>query len=188
MQISTVHVLAQRYRLNEVAMKESWVKLKEWWSSLAIRERQALMLLSGFLSIFLIYACVWSPLYNAANTKRNRITADQKILDWMVTADKEIQQLEHESHGTGKTVSPVVLLGVLQKQINHAELEQQLVQLKQINNDSVEMHFQKVAFDKVITLLSDLIKEENVTITQMSATAEKAPGLVDVDVTLRIEM
>lgn len=168
-------------------MKESWSKLKEWWSSLALREKQAVALLGAFLCIFMLYACIWAPLHNAVSVTRTRIATDQKTLIWMENADKEIKKIEGQSHNKGKSVTPVVLLGELQKQIAQAELEQQLTQLKQITNDSVEMHFQKVEFDKVIALLATITKEENVTITQMSAIAEKAPGLVDVDVTLRLE-
>jgi general secretion pathway protein M len=166
-------------------MNETWVKLKEWWVSLAIREKQAVAAGSSLLAIFIIYLGIWSPYLNHIAEMRKQIATDQKTLQWMEVADKAIQKVEGKSQGKGKAVAPVVLLSILQKRINSAGLEQYLKQLKQATNESIEAHFQKIEFDKLMKLLISVTKEEGVTVTQMLATTENAPGVINADILLK---
>lgn len=168
-------------------MKESWAKLKEWWFNLALREKQALILGMSLLQIFIVYQFIWLPCTNHVSTMRARILKDQKILTWMRAADKEIAKVEGQSKSKSKVVSPVVLLDLLQKQINSAGLEQYLSQLKQANNEAIEMHFQKVDFDKMVRLLTTISKEQHISIIQMSVLAESTPGKVNAEVILKLE-
>mgnify|MGYP001226923991 CR=1 FL=1 len=167
-------------------MKEWLVKLKEAWANLAMREKRMVTAGGAFLGIFIVYQWIWTPLLNHVATLRNRIAANQKTLVWMQSADKAIQKMEGRTNIKAKRTSPVGLLSLLQKQINHAGLEQQLIQLKQTTNDSVEMHFQKVEFDKLLKLLMTVVKEQSVFISQMSVTAENTPGLVNADIILKL--
>ena len=169
-------------------MKEYGVKLKEWWSNLAPREKQAVTWGGALLGIFIIYQGIWSPYVDHIASMRNSIKSNQKTLVFMQEADKEIQKKESQSNTKAKTTSPVALLGFLQKQINQSQLNQQLTQLKQATNDSIELHFQKIEFDKLMNFLIKIVKEQSVSITQLSATAESSPGVVNADVMLKIKM
>lgn len=168
-------------------LNEYWVKINDWWSALALREKQAVAVGGGALFIFLLYAIIWSPLSNGAASLRSRINTEQKTLAWMQAADKQLQKAEKETNTKSKAVSPVVLLSLLQKQISDAELDQQLTQMKQATNDSIEMHFQKVDFDKVMQLLINVVKSYNVSISQLSAVSLSSPGITNIDVVLRLE-
>jgi type II secretory pathway component PulM len=165
-------------------MYERWIKLKNWWSNLKVREQQAIMIGGTVIGVFIIYQFIWSALVNHVAAMRHQIVTEQKELVWMQAADKEIQQIEGHSKNKGKSTTPVMLLSFLQKQINQTRLESQLSQLKQTSNDAVEMHFQKIEFDKFIRLLTIIIKEQPVSISQLSITAESAPGIVNADVNL----
>jgi type II secretory pathway component PulM len=168
-------------------MKESWAKLKEWWASLALREKRAVTLGGSLLGIFIVYQFIWTPYTNYIGEMRDRIQKNEKMLVWMQSADKEIRKIEAQSKNQNKPVALVVLLGLLQKQINTASLEQYLTLLKQASNESIEMHFQKVDFDKLMRLLTAIIKEHSVSISQMSAIALNEPGIVNADIVLKLE-
>lgn len=168
-------------------MKEHWLKAKEWWAGLSLREKQAVAGGGVFLAIFIVYQWIWSPLVSQAAMMRKRIVTQQKSLLWMQAADKELQKAQGQSQTRNKSASPVVLLSVIQKQINHAGLESSLSQLKQASNESIEVHFQKVEFDKLVAMLTFLIKAQSISIAQMSVMAEGTPGIVNADVVLRIE-
>lgn len=160
------------------------VKLKEWWNALAEREKRMLTIGSFSTAIFLFYALIWSPYLNRVTDLRKQILTQQKTLSWMQTADKEIRKLESEHTPKAVTLSPVELLAYLQKQIADSGLT--AAQLKQISNDSVQMQFQKVDFDRLIGFLIKVAQEQSVTITQMSAIADVSPGVVNAEVTLKI--
>jgi general secretion pathway protein M len=167
-------------------MKERWVKLQEWWLNLALREKQAVALGGLLLGLFILYQFIWTPYLNQITAMRTRIQTEQKTLRWMQAADKEISKLSGQSKNKSQSITPVIVLGLLQKQINHVGLEQNLTQLKQATNESIELHFQKVVFDKLITFLTSVIKEQSVSIAQLSVSAENTPGIVNADIILKL--
>jgi general secretion pathway protein M len=168
-------------------MKEYSLKLKEWWLSLALREKQALALAMALLLIFIAYQWIWSPIAEQASNMRRRIATQEKTLVWMQTADKELQKVEGQSNNKNKASSPIVLLSLMQKRINQAGLDGSLTQLKQATNETIEMHFQKSEFDKLITMLTAVIKQQSASIMQMSVVAGDEPGIVNADVVLKLE-
>lgn len=166
-------------------MKEFWIKLKEWWAQLALREKQAVLVGSSLLALFIVYQWIWTPYLEHVDSMRRRISTDQKMLVWMQEADKAISKIESQVKNKTKAVSPVEILSLMKKQVTQAGLEQYLTQLKQATNESVEMHFQKVEFDKLIRLLTTAVKQQRVSILQMSVIAETTPGVVNADVVLK---
>jgi type II secretory pathway component PulM len=165
---------------------DRWLNAKEWWLALTPREKQTVSIGGSALAIFIIYAGIWSPYLNHVSTMRARIKSQQKLLLWMQAADQEINKIEKQSPGTsGKTIAPVVLLSLIKKQVDHAGLTENLTQLKQSSNAAIEMHFQKVGFDKLSSLLIAAAKQYNVAVVQMSVTAESTPGIVNADIVLK---
>lgn len=166
-------------------MNETLAKWKEWWSQLAMREKQAVVLGASLLTIFIVYEWIWTPYLNHVNHMREQISTDQKLLVWMQQTDQAINKIESQSKNKTRAVSPVELLSLMKKQVNQAGLEQYLTQLREAANESVEMNFQKVGFDKLIHLLTQTIKEQHITILQMSVIAGNTPGIVNADVMVK---
>ena len=67
-------------------MTQHWLKLKEWWNALAIREKQAVALGGLLLTIFIAYAGIWSPFAADVSDMRDRIQSQEKVLTWMQAA------------------------------------------------------------------------------------------------------
>lgn len=166
-------------------MKEQWLKLKEWWSNLVLREKLAVGIGASVFFIFILYQGIWSPFLSHIDSIRKRIGTEQKLLVWMQGADKQIQMLGNHTQQKSKSITPVELLSFVQKQIDHVGISGQLTQLKQTSNETIEMQFQKVEFDKVMALVTDISKKQSVSITQMSTTVESTPGVVSVEVVLK---
>lgn len=170
--------------MNSAQLNEYKARFRAWWTTLAEREQRALLVASAVVGIFILYAGIWSPIVSHLDYMRKQIKTQQNTLAWMKTADKEIQKFAGQKPQETKAMTSLMLISVLQKQIKHAGLEPNLVGLKQASDDAVEMHFQKVEFDKLISMLTAVVKEYHINIVQMSATAE-APGVVNADVVVR---
>lgn len=168
-------------------IQEKWLKLKEWWSHLTLREKQATATGASALSIFIVYAGLWSPLVNHVSAMRVRLQTEQKTLLSMQAADSMIKKIVIQTKNKNTSLTPVELLDALQKQINQAGLASFITQLKQASNDTVEMHFQAVSFDQLIIFLSEIRKKQAISIVQMSAITEGTPGVVNVDVVMKIK-
>ena len=180
------HINATLQVGNMVLMNEWLIKLKEWWNNLAPREQMIVALGSTIVGVFIFYLIIWAPYLNRIDLMRKHIQTEQKTLAWMQAANAKIIKLEEQAKNRNAVITPVVLLGLLQKQINQAGLESHLTNLKQASSDSLELHFQKIEFDKLMQLLEKIVKEQNVTVAQFSATAENAPGIVNADMVLKL--
>lgn len=165
-------------------MKESLEKSKERWAQFSVREKQAVVVGGSLLAIFIVYQLMWSPALNHVENMRQRIATDQKTLLWMQSADKTMQQMGNKS-AKNKPVSIVVFLSQMQDGIKQAGLENTLTQLKQSANESIEMHFQKVEFDKLMSFLVVVMKEHPVSISRLSVVATDAPGVVTADIVMK---
>lgn len=161
-------------------------KYKAWWSTLAPREKQMVSVGSVVVIAAVFYFGIWSPYLDRVASLRQRVQSSQKTLLWMQAADKEMKKMEGETQQQKQVTSPVVVLSDVQKQVTQSGLDGAMTQLKQASNDTVEMHFKQVPFDKLMKLLTELVKAEGVLITQMSAIASETPGIVEANVTLTL--
>jgi type II secretory pathway component PulM len=167
-------------------LQARWSSVKEWWSHLAVREQQAVAIGGSLVTLFILYQLIWSPWLNHIDQMRKRILSAQKTLVWMRSADVAIKNIEKDSTQKSTSATPVELLSYLQEQINQSSLAPALKELKQSENDAVEIHFQKVSFDGLVKMLTKVVKEQPVYIAQMTATADNAPGIVNADVMLKV--
>jgi general secretion pathway protein M len=167
-------------------MKEYLQKFKDWWSTLAIREKKAVSIGGAALGVFILYQGIWSPYLHHVATERQRISSQQKLLLWMQATDKEMQKMQGQSTGQNQGASPVLFLSYMQKQVRQAGLAKALVQMQEVSSDSIEAHFQQVDFDRLMTLMMTMMKEQRVSVTQFTSTAEGAPGMVNVDLVLKL--
>lgn len=160
--------------------------MKEWWNHLALREKQLLSLGFLFICIFLLYLLVLNPLDQKVTDIRNQISRNQELLAWMQDADKKIQSVEKSSlqnknigHSSGS------LLSIIQKQINRTPLVSTLSQLHQVENDSVQLTFQKVDFDQLLKWLIQVSKQEGIQISQAHMTPSPSPGIVSAEIVVK---
>lgn len=168
-------------------MQEQWIKIKIAWLGLSERDQRISVLGGLLLVVFFAYTVIWQPIHNATSMLRKKLVAEQQTLAWMKATDKELKKVEAVKKSIpseGKATSLVLLMSAIQKQINQAGLEQYLTQMKQASNRSIEMHFQRVEFDKLLKSLIVLINEQNIIIDRMSVVNSDALGIVNADILL----
>lgn len=156
--------------------------MKEWWNNLALREKQMLTLGALALFITLFYLFIWSPIDETTAALRKQIRSNQELLTWMENADQKLQAL---AKAPAQTVpAEGSLLSIVQKQINQTPFVSALTQLHQGENDSVQLTFQKVNFDKLIAWLTQLVQENGLVISQLTVIPTDKPGITGVDLVI----
>lgn len=157
--------------------------MKEWWIHLSAREKQTLSFggIVGF--ILLSYFLLWSPLENKVTRLREQIQKDQQLLIWMKAADKNIKAIQKNAVSSFPKPS-ASLLSSVQNQINQSPIAGQLTQLRQAENDQVQLSFKQVHFDKLIVWLSDAWKEQGLIVAHITITPGSTPGMVSAELTL----
>lgn len=158
--------------------------MKEWWQNLSLRDKQMLSLGSFVVALFLLYEVIWSPFSGKIDTMRHQVQHNQELLAWMQTADQRIRVLEKNSQSKAAQVNGSVL-SIVQSAVNKSPLAQHVTQLRQAENDSVQFNLQKVDFDQLIVLLTDLSNEYGLIVGQFTATPTGKPGEVTADVVVK---
>ena len=155
--------------------------IKEKWKQRAKREKQIIGVGSVLTVILIIYGGLYLPFTHHVDFLRTQIKEDGKLLAFMQQTDQAIDQVGKVGQTKMKPASPVMLLALLQKQITASALNGSLTQLKQGVGDTVIMHFHKVEFDRLMQLLTTVMKHHNLVIMQMSSKANGELGLIDVE-------
>jgi type II secretory pathway component PulM len=70
--------------------------------------------------------------------------------------------------------------------VNQAGMKDALTQMKQASNESVHMEFKNVSFDQLMKLMINVLKANQVNITQFNANALATPGMVNADIIINI--
>lgn len=167
-------------------IKDYWNKFKTWHGQLESRERRMVNIGGSALITAIFYFGIWSPFLGRIDELRSRMGSEQKTLAWMQEADQKIARLSGGGASARETMTPVAMLALLQKRIQQAGMKDALSDMKQAANDSIQLQFKSVSFDKMMKLLIAVIKENHVTITQFSAIADTAPGTVNADIVLSL--
>ena len=166
-------------------MREIPKQFKAWWLTLAIREKKMVAVGSLAAAILIFYEGIISPYFSYLQVLRERLITSQKTLAWMQRADKTLHDVRSEQEQT-QLISPVMILSVIENKVKQAKLQPFVSQLKQTSPHTIEMHFEKIEFDKCMQLLLSLVKEQRVVVTQFAAIADATPGVANVDVVMEI--
>lgn len=167
-------------------MKTHWQQIRNWFQQLAPREQRIIRVGLVVVGLILVYQWCWSPLVSHQHTLRRRIHTQETMLVWMQSADKQLQQAAKTAQPAAAQMTPVMLLSLIQKQIKEAGFVSQLKQLKQAGNDTVELHLQRVEFDKMMVFLTRLLSQHHVLVSQLSVAADVTPGIVNADIYFKV--
>lgn len=159
--------------------------MKEWWINLSLREKQTVSIGGFFVILFLIYLVLWSPLNNKVESLRTKIQRDQKLLVWMQDTNRRVQQIEKNQQTKKIAATDVSLLTIVQRQLNKTPLVSSLEQLRQADNDSVQLSFKNVDFDKLAAWLIQLWQQEGLVVSQINVTPSGSPGMVGAELVLK---
>lgn len=158
--------------------------MKNWWLNLSFREKQTVSIGAALLLIFLCYELIFATLGNQVDALRQKVHSNQTLLSWMQDSDARIRSMEKNQKQEPLNNS-MSLLSVVQNGVNNSSIAQNVTQLQQAESDSVQMKLQKVSFDVFIQWLTALCQQQQLLITQMTATPNTDPGVVDVEVKIQ---
>lgn len=154
--------------------------MKDWWLNLALREKQTVSIGILFVTLFLFYELIWSPISNEATSLRSKVQQNSALLMWMKQTDSRIQSLGKTQ--TNSTESS--LLSTVQTQMNNSPLGKHVSQLRQSESNSVQLTLSAVSFDQMITWLTQVAKTDGIIVAQISVRPSGTTGIVTIDATL----
>jgi type II secretory pathway component PulM len=163
-------------------------KIKVWWSRLNLREQK--LLIRGGISLGLLIICLifFYLIYVKLDDLKENISDQKALLSWMQTAVPEIQGLR-QSAGQRQSIPSGSLLTFVEQTLKQTNLSKALTTLEKSpdeNQESVQLDFDKVSFDDLMTWLIKFWREYNITITQFSATRGSDKGFVQANIVISL--
>ncbi len=151
--------------------------LAQRWQHLPSRERMALLVLSGFLVLVLVYVMVWQPIVQRVDRARSYYQSQQVLYTYIQENAAKARQL-----GAAKTVlAPEQLQGLVT-----SSAQQRGLTLERMDNDGSSgllISLAKAPFEPMLLWLSEL-QRQGVRLSEVNLDRADT-GKVDAKVTLQ---
>ena len=156
--------------------------MKEWWHALSLRDKRILCLGGFIIAAILFYEGVLHPLITKNQSLHQQIQTNKQLIVWMRAIHQEIYTLEKKptTHFVGHSA-----LSVLQDELKKSNLLDAITELKQAENNAVKLNFQAIYFDRLMTWIIKMYKEQGFVVVQMEVSPHTSLGMVNGTMVLR---
>ena len=158
--------------------------IQDWWQKISQRERHVITFGGIFLLVVFVIYGLWLPLVNDNKLLHQKINHQKALVDWMEPAVESLRQPKHKQLISSDNRIP--LAGIIETQLLDSPLAKAPRQLTGISAKKIQIDFERVAFDTLITWLSHCA---SIGISVEKFTVEKStePGFVMAHVVLYIK-
>lgn len=154
--------------------------MKNFFDNLSEREQKLLIVCGIFLSIYIIYAFIVSPLLSYKKAKQDEYIEKQQTLVWMQEAQKNFK------FSNKKVLTKQILLTNLATELKHGSLTKYSYQLRQHNSGEIELQFDKVPYVNFINWLLSFNKKFDFNIKKLYLQKGEGEGEVKVNLVINV--
>lgn len=157
--------------------------MRDWFESLAPRERTLVLGGGVLLILILFWALVLQPLSSRVGQLSERVESKRSTLSWMSVAATEIAAAGEIAAGAGDPDQSLVV--VIDRTARQSGLGQSITRNQPVGEDGIRVRMEGAPFDTVVDWLGQL--QSGYGLSLESATFERASanGTVTASITLR---
>jgi general secretion pathway protein M len=155
--------------------------MKAQWQQLNEREQLAVVIASGCLLIYLLYALLFSPLLDKVSIARKHWHEKNNTLIWL----RHAQQNYSPNHQPQK-VAAGNLLSLLTSVLKQASFHHFSYQLAQTSSGEIQLNFEEVPYNAFMTWLREQTSRYTLSIKNMEVTKTTVSGVVKVSITFGV--
>ena len=160
--------------------------MKQWWESLAERERLLLSVGALVLALLLAYLFVVEPLRNELKTATAERDAKTSLFHKLQGAAAEADVLRARQVEAGTLPDGADAQSLVQQSAEAAGLKEQIKNVGSGDAGSVKLSLEQARFDTVLLWLATLRQQYGLRVEAFSATRAGEPGAADIDLTLSV--
>ena len=156
--------------------------MMQYWQQLKPRERIVLILLSGVVSIVLLYIAVLEPFQLKVEQLESRIVKQKADIQWMQNAAQEIKQLQGSATGNSQRDlrRGQSLLALVDRTAKQNKLASAMTRVEPDGSKRVRVWLEKATFDDVMKWLFKLQNDYQLEIESAVVDRTEDDGRVDV--------
>jgi general secretion pathway protein M len=156
--------------------------VKEWFTSLAPRERAMVSIAAVVVALALVYAVAWGPLASSVARLQQSVEEQQALKQWMQQSAAEVNQLRGV---VGTAADHRSLLAVVDQTSKQSQLGPAVKRIEPDGQELVRVTLEQASFDDIMTWLGTLQRGFGVSVADVSIDRQADSGRVNARITLK---
>lgn len=157
----------------------------EYFKTINNNERITLLIGGVFVTVFLCYLIIFSPLQNAIEKKQQSLKNKIQTLHWLHQASTEYSQLRKNKPRRSATYSKDSLLTIIDQTTVKLDVRSFIRRIDPEGKNQVQIWFERINFDDLIHLLNILQRNNNIRVENLSINRQSDLALVDARITVK---
>ena len=157
--------------------------MKEWFNTLALRERLMVSLAAVVVVLALLYAAAWSPLSSSVAHLQQSVEDRQSLNQWMKRSAAEVNQLRQGA--AAGAAGHRSLLAVVDQTSKQSQLGPAVKRIEPDGQELVRVSLEQASFDEMVNWLGGLQHNFGVSVADVSIDRQSDSGRVNVRLTLK---
>ncbi|MGH8505691.1 MAG: type II secretion system protein GspM [Stenotrophobium sp.] len=165
-------------------MKQYLEKLREWFRSLAPRERIMVSVCAAVVAVTLLFVLVWDPLIRAHHQREQELASARAMSQRLEDMAAIVQRVHATDGGASAANRSLSLLAAVDQSSKSGTLSKPLTRLQPDGDKSVKIWVDDVAFDGLMRWIVELDRKYGVTVDSADIERADTVGLVNAKLTL----
>lgn len=149
--------------------------MKKYWQDLNEREREIVFAGALIVVIYLFYALAYSPLKTALTKNTEALQEKKTTLQWLESVQPFASKLSRKESLTNSQ-----LLTLLSDKLKTNISKEFPYQLQQTGSGEIQLSFEQVPFEYLISWLTTFQKTYSISIKQVNVEKLPTPGLIKI--------
>lgn len=159
--------------------------MKEWFTSLAPRER-LLVTIAGIVTLAgLFFLLVWEPLVTANDNLEQQVISAQELNNWLTDVEDQAVQLRRSGQRNSIKGRDQSLLSLVDETSRNAGLGNAVRRIQPEGGDQAVVTLEEAGFNQMLFWLSNLEKEYGIRATALTVSRGEKTGKVQARMTLK---
>lgn len=159
--------------------------MRQWWQTLAPRERRVLILGGGALVVILYIFALRLPAERAVKNLEARVVQERALVAWMEQTRDGILALQGQAPSGSEALDrDQALFSLADESAREAGFGSQLARIEPAGDDGARVNFEGIAFDALIRWLVHLRQAHGVTANEVTIRRASEDGRVDAQLLL----
>ena len=159
--------------------------MKDWFNSLAPRERTMVSVAAVVILLVLGYVAAWSPLSSRVASLEKSVEERQAVKLWMEQAAVEANQLRGAAGGSGGGDEHRSLLSVVDQTAKQSQLASAVNRIEPEGQELVRVSLERASFDDMVLWLGSLQRTFGVRVADISIERQAETGRVNARLSLK---
>lgn len=158
--------------------------MKDWFNSLAPRERTMVSVAAAVILLALVYVAAWSPLNSGVARLQQSVDEQRALKQWMQQAAAEANRLRAGA-GPGGAGDHRSLLAVVDQTSKQSQLAPAVKRIEPDGQELVRVSLEQASFDDLVLWLGALQRTSGVSVADVSIDRQADSGHVNARLTLK---